>query len=142
MSPASHDREQVIVNAMDWYWYEDGHPIGADEPTGMVHREDCWQFDTETWTWWAEVTRLTPRLIALLPRASYPDGPWCPTCLAAELQAEQLIKADREAARVAHLADRQQHAWHERGPVVAVMADRQALSGRSEQDLLVRDKPA
>jgi len=127
---------------MDWYWYEDGHPIGADEPTGMVHREDCWQFDTDTWTWWAEVTRLPLRLLALLPRATYPDGLFCPSCLAAELQAEQLVKADREAARLAHLTDRQQHAWHERRPVIAVMADRQALSGRTEQDLLVRDKPA
>jgi len=95
---------------MDWYWYDDGHPIGADEPTGMVHREDCWQFDTDTWTWWAEVTRLTPRLLALLPRAAFPDGPFCPTCLEAELQVAQRIRADRQAARLVHVAHGDAHA--------------------------------
>jgi hypothetical protein len=71
------------MSTVDWYWHEDGHPVGADVPTGLVHRADCWHFDTETWTWWAEVTRLTPRLLALLPRASYPEGPYCETCLEA-----------------------------------------------------------
>ena len=127
---------------MDWYWHEDGNPSGADVPTGTVHREDCPQFDEETWTWWAEVTHLTPRLLALLPRASHPDGPFCATCLEAELQAEQLIEADREPLRIPDLADREEHAGHERRTVVAVVPDRQALAGRSEQDLLVRDYSA
>ena len=69
-------------SAADWYWYEDGQPSGADAPTGQLHREDCRHFDEETWTWWAEVTRVPPRLLAVLPRATYPDGNYCASCLA------------------------------------------------------------
>ena len=76
-------RLERAAHDMDWYWHEDGRPEGVDAPTGMLHREDCSDFDEETWTWWAEVTRLTPRLLALLPRAAYPEGPYCPSCLEA-----------------------------------------------------------
>ena len=83
---------------MDWYWHEDGQPVGADAPTGMVHREDCSSFDEETWTWWAEVTRLTPRLMALLPRASFPHGPYCPSCLEALVSATERADAEEHVA--------------------------------------------
>ena len=69
----------------NWYWHEDGRPVDAEASTGLVHREDCSDFDEETWTWWAEVTLLTPRLLALLPRATFPHGPYCPSCLEASV---------------------------------------------------------
>ena len=65
-----------------------------------------------------------------------------PTSRTAKSEVEQLIQADREARGLADLAYREQHAGHERGAVVAVVADDEALAGRAEQHLLVGDQPA
>ena len=54
------------------------------------------------------------------------------------LQAQEGFESDGEAGPVGDGPDRQQHPRHERGPVVGVLADCEALALRTEDDLLVR----
>ena len=111
---------------MDWYWHEDGKPSGADVPTGMVHREDCPHFDEETWTWWAEVTRLTPRLLAL-PAACVAPGRAVLSDVPRRRSTARGADRGRPSGRATPApAYREQHAGHERRAVVGVVADRQA----------------
>src|SRR6266516_90627 len=55
-------------------------------------------------------------------------------------QAEERPQADRETRPARDLADAEEHTGHERRTVERVVADRQRLAGRSEQNLLVGDE--
>src|SRR2546421_5398213 len=65
---------------------------------------------------------------------------YCPVTRGVQTSIEECAQPDREARPAEHRPHREQHARHERRPVVRVVPDRQGLPLGTEEHLLVGDQ--